>query len=176
MKLICWAAVIYIYIYIYIDSARCFQRGEARWTSGFGRPCKRERSFRAGAALGKSGDGPAEGAPSSLLRVSPSCTSWSKISPETGERTYIHHHRGDPPSLLFPGLRLYGVYPSFQTYGVYPFPLFSQENGIHHSFFCSVTSGLGDRPRKEGSHSGGVYSFFPCREEVSGTKKSPCPI
>ena len=62
-----------------------------------------------------------------------------------------------PPFFLFPGLRLYGVYPSFQTYGVYPFPLFSQENGIHHSFFCSVTSGSGDRPRKEGSRGGGVY-------------------
>ena len=63
---------------------------------------------------------------------------------------------------LFLGLRLYGVYPSFWTYGVYPFPLFSQENGIHHSFFCSVTLGSGDRPRKEGSRGGGVYSFFPC--------------
>ena len=58
-------------------------------------------------------------------------------------------------------LRPRGVYPSFRTYGVYPFPLFSQENGIHHSCFCSVTSGSGDRPRKEGCH-GGVYSFFPC--------------
>ena len=67
-----------------------------------------------------------------------------------------------PPFFLFPGLRLYGVYPSFRTYGVYPFPLFSQENGVHHSFFCSVTSGSGDRPRKEGSRGGGVYSFFPC--------------
>ena len=44
----------------------------------------------------------------------------------------------------------YGVYPSLRTYGVYPFPLFSQENGIHHSFCCSVTWGPGDRPRKEG--------------------------
>ena len=67
-----------------------------------------------------------------------------------------------PSFFPFQGLRLYGVYPSFRTYGVYPFPLFSQENGIHHSGFCSVTSGSGDRPRKEGCHSGGVYSFFPC--------------
>ena len=65
-----------------------------------------------------------------------------------------------PSFFLFRGLRLYGVYPSFRTYCVYPFPLFSQENGIHHSFFCSVTSGSGDRP-KEGCHGGGVYSFFP---------------
>ena len=28
-------------------------------------------------------------------------------------------------------------------------------------FFSSVTSGSGDRPRKEGCHGGGVYSFFP---------------
>ena len=41
------------------------------------------------------------------------------------------------------------------------FPLFSQENGIHHIFFCSVTSGSGNRPRKEGWHNGGVHSFFP---------------
>ena len=46
-------------------------------------------------------------------------------------------------------------------YGVYPLPLFFPGNGIHHGFFCSVTSGSGDRPRKEGCHGGGVYSFFP---------------
>ena len=80
------------------------------------------------------------------------------------EEKSIHHHRGDPPFFLFPCLRLYGVYPSFRTYGVYPFPLFSQESGIHHRFFCSVTSGSGDRPRKEGSHGGGVYSFFPLKD------------
>ena len=28
-------------------------------------------------------------------------------------------------------------------------------------FCCSVTSGSGDRPEKEGCHGGGVYSFFP---------------
>ena len=27
-------------------------------------------------------------------------------------------------------------------------------------FFCSVTSRSGDRPRKEGCHRGGAYSFF----------------
>ena len=85
------------------------------------------------------------------------------------EEKSIHHHRGDPPFFLFRGLRLYGVYPSFCTCGVYPFPLFSQANGIHHSFFCSVTSGLGDRPRKEGSHGGGVYSFFPGGGKVNGS-------
>ena len=52
---------------------------------------------------------------------------------------------------------------AFRTYGVYPFPLFSKENGIHHSCFCSVTSGSGDRPRKEGCHGCGVYSFFPVK-------------
>ena len=66
-----------------------------------------------------------------------------------------------PSFFLFQGLRLYGVYPSFQTYGVYPCPFFCQENGIHNSFFCSVTSASGDRTRKEGCHGGGVYSSFP---------------
>ena len=64
-----------------------------------------------------------------------------------------------PSFFSFPGLRLYGVYPSFQAYGIYPFPLFSQENSIHHSFFCSVTSGSGDRPRKEGP-TVVVYTLF----------------
>ena len=44
-----------------------------------------------------------------------------------------------------------------------PFSLFSQEKGIHHSFFCSATLGSGDRPRKEGFHGGGVYSFSSAR-------------
>ena len=29
------------------------------------------------------------------------------------------------------------------------------------AIFGSVTSGSGERPRKEGCHGGGVYSFFP---------------
>ena len=89
------------------------------------------------------------------------------------EEKSIHHHRGDPPFFLFLGLRLYGVYPSFRTYGVYPFPLFSQANGIHHSFFCSVTSGSGDRPRKEGCHGGGVYSFFPGISKTFNSSQIP---
>ena len=89
------------------------------------------------------------------------CTCGCENHPLQGRKKYT------PPPwrpsfffFLFPGLRLYGVYPSFRTYGVYPFPLFSQENGIHHSFFCSVTLGSGDRPSKEGCDGGGVYSFF----------------
>ena len=35
-------------------------------------------------------------------------------------------------------------------------------NGIHHSLFCSVTWGSGDRPREQGCHGVVVvYSFFP---------------
>ena len=37
--------------------------------------------------------------------------------------------------------------------------VFPRRNGIHHTFFCSVTSGSGDRLREEGCHGGGVYSF-----------------
>ena len=82
--------------------------------------------------------------------------------PHQQGRKNIHHHRGNPPFFLFRGLRLYGVYPPFRTYGVYPFPLFSQENKVYTIvFFGSVTSGSGDRPRKEGCRGGGVYSFFP---------------
>ena len=29
-----------------------------------------------------------------------------------------------------------------------------------------MTSGSGDRPREEGSHGGGVYSFFPCHSRT----------
>ena len=42
---------------------------------------------------------------------------------------------------------------------MHPFRLFPQRDGIHHIFFCSVTLGSGDRPREEGCHNGGVYSF-----------------
>ena len=38
--------------------------------------------------------------------------------------------------------------------------LLSQENAIHHRFFCSVTSGSGDRPEKEGCHGGGDRPLF----------------
>ena len=43
---------------------------------------------------------------------------------------------------------LYCVHHSFQTYGVYPFPLISEEHGIHHSHFRSVTSGSDDSGEK----------------------------
>ena len=66
------------------------------------------------------------------------------------------------PSLFsFAGSEVLWCIPFFPDLWCIPFPLFSQENGIHHSFFFSVTSGSGNRPRKEGSHGGGVYSFFP---------------
>ena len=42
------------------------------------------------------------------------------------------------------------------------FTCFPRKKVYTIAFFCSVTSGSGDRPRKEGSHGGGVYSFFPC--------------
>ena len=41
------------------------------------------------------------------------------------------------------------------------FPGFPRKIVYTIAFFYSVTSGSGDRPRKEGSHGGGVYSFFP---------------
>ena len=96
----------------------------------------------------------------------------SPLSPRamTGKKKVYTTNVETPLFLLFPGLRLYGVYPSFRTYGVYPFPLFSQEKGIHHSLFCSVTSGSGDRPRKEGSRGGGVYSFFPRMRATRGER------
>ena len=35
-----------------------------------------------------------------------------------------------------------------------------------------MTSGSGDRPRKEGSRGGGVYSFFPGSAEMSGFQRT----
>ena len=52
---------------------------------------------------------------------------------------------------------MHTLFPCFPKEMVYPF---SQGNGIHHSIFCFVVSGSGDRPREEGCH-GGVYYFFP---------------
>ena len=42
-------------------------------------------------------------------------------------------------------------------------PYFPRKMVYTIAFFCFVTSGSGDRPRKEGSHGAGVHSFFPCR-------------
>ena len=41
------------------------------------------------------------------------------------------------------------------------FPSFPWKVEYTIAFSCSVASGLGDRPRKEGCHGGGVSSFFP---------------
>ena len=51
---------------------------------------------------------------------------------------------------LLSGPMVYALSPCFPRKMVYTI-----------AFFCSVTLGLGDRPRKEGCHGGGVYSFFP---------------
>ena len=65
-----------------------------------------------------------------------------------------------PSFFLSQGLRPAWYIPFFPDLGLYPLPFFSQEDGIHHSFFCSVPSASGDRPRMEGCHSGGVYYFL----------------
>ena len=45
------------------------------------------------------------------------------------------------------------------VYTVYPLPLFSQENGIHHSFLlCDL--GVGRQTEKEGCHGRGALLFF----------------
>ena len=79
-----------------------------------------------------------------------------------------------PSFFLFPGLRLYGVYPSFRTYGVI-FPGFPRKMVFTIAFFWLCDLG-GDRPRKEGSLGGGVYSFSPCLP-VSGraSPREGCP-
>ena len=52
---------------------------------------------------------------------------------------------------LFAGPMVYTLFPWFPRKRVYTIV-----------FFCAATSSSGDRPRKEGFHGGGVYSFFPC--------------
>ena len=61
---------------------------------------------------------------------------------------------------LFQGLRPLCCIPSFPDLCCILFSLVFPGNSIHHSFFCSVTSGSGDRPRNEGCPGGGVHSFF----------------
>ena len=73
-------------------------------------------------------------------------------------RKSIHHHRGNPPfsfseseaSMVFAllsGPMVYTLFPCYPKDMVYTIAL-----------FCSVTSGSGDRPRKEMCHGGGVPS------------------
>ena len=52
---------------------------------------------------------------------------------------------------LLSGPMVYTLFPCFPRKMVYT---------MVHSFFCSVTSGSGNRPRKGGCHGGGMYSFF----------------
>ena len=88
------------------------------------------------------------------------------------EEKSIHHHRGNPPFFLVRGLRPLWCIPFFPDQWCIPLPLFSPGNGAYHSFFCSVTSGSGDRPREEGCRSGGAYSFssLATQEDVNGEK------
>ena len=80
--------------------------------------------------------------------------------PRTGKKKNIHNHRGNSPFFLFPGLRPLWCIPFFLDLWWIPFSLVFPGNGIHHSyFFCSMTSGSGDRPRQEGCHGGGVCFF-----------------
>ena len=51
-------------------------------------------------------------------------------------------------STLLSGPMVYTLFPCFPRKMVYTI-----------ACFCSVTSGLGDRPRKEGCHSGGILFF-----------------
>ena len=52
------------------------------------------------------------------------------------------------------------VYTSFRTYGACPFHLLSQKNGIHHSFFCSVSSGGRATDREKRGAMVMVYTLF----------------
>ena len=53
--------------------------------------------------------------------------------------------------------------PSFRTYGVYPFPLFSQENGIHHSFFLLCDLRITRQTEKGGVPRWWSILFFPLK-------------
>ena len=51
------------------------------------------------------------------------------VSEEKSQESSRSKGGADFPALLI---------PFFQTYGVYPFPLFSQENGIHHRYSLAL--------------------------------------
>ena len=79
----------------------------------------------------------------------------------------IHHHRGNPPFFLFQGLRYscyyyYYHYDDFFIIECTLFPCFLRKMVYTIVFFCSVTSGSGDRPRKKGvPRSWCILFFFP---------------
>ena len=119
-----------------------------------------------------------------FLREYPGTTEHLKLTNEFSEATppyfaqgrieSIHHHCGNPFFFSFSGSEASMVYTLLSGPMCIPFPLLSQENGIHHSFFGSVTLGSGNRPRKEGCHGGGVYSFF--KFLVVRQPRSPCGL
>ena len=82
------------------------------------------------------------------------------IREEKSKRHHHHHRRRRRRRrgnlfFLFQGLRPLWHMPFYSLSLVFP------GDGIHHSLLCSVTSGSGDRPRKEGCDGGGVHCFLP---------------
>ena len=68
--------------------------------------------------------------------------------------------RGTPPELKIKVVMSKVVFKGLPTI-ICPSPLFSQGNGIHHSFFCSVTSGSIRQTERGRVPLWWVYAFFP---------------
>ena len=101
------------------------------------------------------------------------------INSSTGKRKKYTPPPWRPPFFLFPSLRLYGVYPSFWTYGIYPFPLFSQGDGMHHSFFFLLCDlGVGRQTETRGVPRWWCILFIPLQyfEEPWQPRKPQKPL
>ena len=92
-------------------------------------------------------------------------------TPQTGKKKVYTTTVERPSFFSFSGSEALWCIPFFPDLWCIPFSLISQKNGTLHSFFCSVTSGSGDRPRKEGA-TVVVYTLFswPKFVQVIGTE------
>ena len=81
---------------------------------------------------------------------------------QLGKKEHIRRHRGNPSFFFFRVWGLYMVYTLLSGPMVYTlFPLFSRENGIHHSFFLLCDLEIGRQTEKIGVRQWWCILFFP---------------